>query len=417
MHRTRSRRKAAPPDLVALHFPGLSGRIVMTPDPALRAALGDCLAGWIPASRPADPGDDAVLAAVSARQGAGGARYHLQSRYLDRPSANLPLASAVCALVADLSQNWAESHPDAIGLHCGALRIGGRLVLLTGRTRAGKSTLVTRLGAEPGVALFCDDVLPVVARDQGEGAGEGIALGIAPRLRLPVPAASARLRALARDSMILSDDRYGYVRLAGQAPHGTRAGLGSILFLDRRAGAPARLHALDPAEALSALLRQTLTGFDSGAEAFERVRALTAEATCLRLVYSDLDEAAALITGLFAEGGRPPADFAPAPALPPAPAEPFARAVPADHPFRRAPQARLRRHGGAAFLWRPGEAMLWELNPIGHLLWQMLETPGSAADLAEVLAEAFPDVAPDRILQDTARLLAALEEAGLVRPL
>jgi len=392
--------------LVALSFPGTSGNIVLTADTALIDGLSACVAGWQPALRRLRRPPRGALAGV-ARTGAG--HYRLRSRFLDRPTGDLPLASAVCGLLADLSQDWAETQPQMIGLHCGAVRIGGRLLLLTGAARAGKSTLVTRLAAEPGVALFCDDVLPVTP------AAEGVALGIAPRLRLPAPAGSATLGRLAAESVFLADDRYGYVAVPDQAPHGTRAPLGAILLLDRREGAPATLHAVDPAEVLSTLLRQSITGYASAEAAFERARALALDRPCLRLVYSDLDEAAAVILRTFATGARPRAGFTPAPACDPPPDAMPAAPVPTLAVLQRNPEVRLRCHGRAAYLWQPDDAMLWELNPLGLAIWEMLALPGSAQDMADALAEVFPMIPPDCMAADAAQLLGTLQAAGLVR--
>ena len=393
------------PEFATLRFPGIAGPVVLTPDPALLQGLAACLSGWVPQiTRSRRPPAD-VLAAVAAT---GDGLYHLRSRFIDRPTGNLPLASAICALLADLSQGWAEAQPDVIGLHGGAVQIGGTLLLVTGPARAGKSTLLTRLALAPGVQLFSDDVLPVTP------ANEGVALGIAPRLRLPAPASAPALRRLAETAMILSDDRYGYVTVPDQAPHGTIAPIGAVLLLDRQPGTAAQLYRLDPAEALSTLLRQSITGFVSAEAAFARAQALTAGRPCLRLTYSDLEEATALILQNLAPGMALPADLPTAPRLPNE-GDPLPDPVAADCVFIRDPMARLRHHGAAAYLWHPDDTMLWELNPIGHAIWQMLELPGSARDLAEALAWNFPDIPVPRLEDDSARLLARLAAAGLVR--
>ncbi|WP_112313201.1 PqqD family peptide modification chaperone [Pseudogemmobacter bohemicus] len=401
-NRVTDSRDRAPAGYEALHFPGTAGRVVLPPDPALRQALAACLSGWVPKSTrlrglPASP-----LAAVAPATRPG--RYHLQSRYVEEASEDLPLASTVCALIADLSQNWAETARGTVGLHGGAVAVGGQLLLITGPARAGKSTLVTRLAAAPGVTFFCDDVLPV------NTGGEGIALGIAPRLRLPAPPS---LAALAHAAIITADDHYGYIRPPLQAPHGSRLPVAAILLLDRREGAAAQLHRLDPAEAVATLLRQSITGFASAEAAFARARALTRDRPCLRLVCSDLDEAAELILRSFTETGLVTAPLPPLPALP-RDTGPQTPPAPAGRVFSRAPLTRLRRHGASAWLWQPGEAMLWELNPVAHAVWLMLDLPGSATDFAAALAPHFPDIPETTLTADIARLLADLQESGLI---
>lgn len=393
---------------VVLAFPGLSGPVALAGDPALVDGLSACLKGWTPTATHLKRSPRKVLAAVT-KTGRG--RYRLRSRFIDRPAGGLPLASAVCGLVADMAQDWAETQPGAIGLHCGAVRMGQNLLLLTGPARAGKSTLITRLAAEPGVSLFCDDVLPVTAQ------GRGVALGIAPRLRLPAPEGSDVLQGLVRDAGILSDNRYGYVAVPDQAAHGAQAGIGAILLLDRREGATASLHTLDPGEALSALLLQAITDFHSAEDAFARTKALTEGRPCLRLVYSDLEQATRLVLRIFGRDCMPPPDFRPAPELLPPPVDAPADPVALDAPFRRDPRVRLRRHGQAAYLWHPDEAMLWKLDPIGGAIWDMLDIPATASDLADVLAEHFAQVPIARLQADVASLLGGLQKAGLIQPL
>ncbi|MFP5482167.1 MAG: hypothetical protein ACLGGW_02685, partial [Gammaproteobacteria bacterium] len=104
-----------------------------------------------------------------------------------------------------------------IALHAGAVAISNRLIAITGPRRAGKSTLIARLCAEPDLQIFCDDVLPI------SPLGEGVALGVAPRLRLPLPAkASQHFKQFARQHLGPHDNRYGYLCTTNLAGNGTR---------------------------------------------------------------------------------------------------------------------------------------------------------------------------------------------------
>lgn len=402
--------RAAMPDLVALDYPGTSGRVVLPSDPFLTEALAACLSGWTPKQTRLQTSafgrGDGILAAIIP---AGEGLYHLKSRYIDEMSTDLPLASTVCALIADMSLDWSETARNVIGLHGGAVELDGQLLLLTGKARAGKSTLITRLAAEKQITFFCDDVLPITPE------GIGISLGIAPRLRLPVPTGSEPLRRLTDASLLLADDRYAYVRVPSQARHGTTAPLGAILLLDRQEGETARLHHLGPAEALTTLLQQSITNFPSADEAYAHARALTMARSCLRLVYSDLEEATALILKAFSDTSRAPE------ALPPLrPAvidvERTVPPAPADKVFRRMRTPRLRRHGEATFLWQPGETMIWRLNPVALAVWLMLEIPGSATEMAAAMEGLFLEVPITQLISDIAQLLSGLEEAGLAEP-
>lgn len=392
-----------------LRFRGIPQGVLVPDRPELRHGLEDILAGWPVEFRPLARPEDArgeVLSALN--PSADGASYALASRYTDTPLFGLGLAGALCGLLADVLTAHAEANPGAFTLHCGAVRFGDGIAVLCGPRRAGKSTLVARLGAEPDLAVFCDDVLPVDAD------GQGLALGLAPRLRLPLPPdASARFRDHVEAHLGPADDRYGYLCTPTVARHGTRAPIAALIVLDRRESGPARLHRLDPDDGMKHLLARNFGDLASPAQAFALAEATARQARCLTLVYSDLEDAVALLRRATLGDG---ADVAPP--LPPAPAS-AARARPVDPEtiWTRADDAVTRRVGASAFLWRPADTTLWQMNHVAEMAWTALEIPGSARDVAETLADLFPDEPPDRILADTATLLARLADHDLARPL
>ncbi len=412
-HRAEGRPAGQVPAAARLRveFPGVARVLVLPED--LLDALTLCLKGWKPrvsAIGSAARLDPSKVLAAAARRPDGA--YDLWSAHLDEPLLGLSLASAVCAVIADLSQDYSEAGPAALGRHCGAVRQGEGLVLLAGSRRAGKSTLVARLSAEPGVEVFCDDVLPVSPD------GQGLAMGIAPRLRLPLPdGASTLFRAHVARHPGPRDDRYGYLPAPALAPHGTSAPIRLLLALDRQEWGPARFHRMDEAEALRLALAQTITGFPSAAAAFEAARRLMEGVACHRLVYSDLEEAVALLRESLTPEGRLAPEVPIGPDLPPLPEEDLGP-PPADPEaiFRRSPGVALRRHGEAAFLWRPDDVVLWSLNPVAAAIWAVLEEPSHAADLADLLGEAYPSLPPETLLADVTRLLGGLHGASLIEP-
>jgi hypothetical protein len=285
--------------------------------------------------------------------------------------------------------------------------MGDGLVALTGPRRAGKSTLIARLTAEPDLAVFCDDVLPLDAD------GHGIALGIAPRLRLPLPPdASDRFHRHVATHLGPADDRYGYLCAPTTARHGIRAPLTALVALDRRESGPARLHRLDPDIAMQHLLARNMGDLGGPDRAFALARDTVGRAQCLTLVYADLEEAVALLRRAFT--GACDADIAPP--LPPAAPEAAAGAdLDPDTPWQRAEDAVIRRVGGSAFLWRPQDTTLWQMNRTAEIVWAALDIPGSALELAETLAELFPGTPGARIMADVSALLATLADRDLVR--
>lgn len=399
------------PTFRALWLEGLAAPVLLPEDPDLIEALRRCIHGWPSRLTPFAPGDPAATPPLCVIEARGAGRYRASSRYVDGMLDDLPAATAICVVLADLSQACCETRDDHVfGLHCGGVVIGSRGIVIAGAKRAGKSTLVARLSAEPGVEVLCDDVLPMAAD------GTAIGLGLAPRLRLPLPEAAApAFRAHVGRWLGPADDRYGYLLSPALVPHGRRVRAGAFVLLDRRPDAAASLHVLPPDEVLRALVERSITGPDGPEAMFGAAQALTANMAGLRLVYSDLEEAAALILAAFPADGRDTAvPSPPLPSRPPPPEQRPATEIPPAVLCRRARGVAARRTGEAAFLWQPGEAMLWHLNPAAQAIWTLLSRPRSARSVARILQQAFPDAPPQRIEDDTRALLAQLADKGFV---
>ena len=197
-----------------LDFAGVAHPVILPDDALLMDGLARVTHGWTVAVSPAQgPQTDGAAYTCLVPEPAG---YLLHSTHLDAPLSGLPVASAICGILADLAQSWFSQRSGSLALHCAAARIGGRLVAFAGSARAGKSTLAARLTAEPDMQVFCDDVLPIDAD------GTALALGTAPRLRLPLPkGVSQSFRAHVQRHLGPSDGRYGYVVADTIAPHGT----------------------------------------------------------------------------------------------------------------------------------------------------------------------------------------------------
>lgn len=389
-----------------LVFPGLARCIRLHGGGDVEDALAQVLRGWAPVPA-AGVSRRRVLATVRP----DGRGHAVTSAWADGVQRGLTAVSAACALVADLSQEFFETRPGWLALHCGAFRLRDRLVVLTGPARAGKSTLVARLAAEPDIEVFCDDVLPVGPD------GLALALGVAPRLRLPLPQdAGAAFRACVAAHMGPQDGRYGYLCAPNVVAHGTTARPSAFVVLDRRDAGAARLHRMAPDEALHHLLQRNMADLARADAAFAAAHDLTAGMTCVKLVYADLEDAVRLLRRAF--GGATALDTAVDVGPPLAwrnVDHQTARAVGRHLVWEWAPGVVLRRHGESAFLWRPEDAVIWHLNAVGAAVWALLEQPGSATDIAADLAELFPGVAQDTLLRDSARLLGALRRKGLIR--
>ena len=407
--RTGGRQDLPPEPMRWLRWPGIADALSARRADTVIEALGRVTLGWHP--EPAEATSTPLAELTGRRDG-----FRVASRWVDAPLDALTPTAAACALIADLSQGYAADRPDHLCLHSGAVGFADRLIALTGAARAGKSTLVARLSAEADMTIFCDDVLPVGAD------GRGIALGFAPRLRLPMPdAASDAFRAHVAMHQTLEDGRYGYLMTPSLAPHGTKAPLTVILQLARGVtGAPAGLRALSGAETLKLICDQDMSAPDRDAEIPDylgRLSALAAQVAGYRLIYDDIEDAVALIRRSFGGAGLP--DIVSADALPEPEGVPTSGMLkPADiaHVWSRTPGVTVRRIGGQACLWGIEGGGVFVLNALAAAIWQALENPVNGLDLAGALAEAFPDASPAQIALDLGQLFARLEAEALVQP-
>ncbi|MFX0544219.1 PqqD family protein [Roseovarius sp. S1116L3] len=322
----------------------------------------------------------------------------------------LGIAGATCGAVADLVQAHVDATAGIIGLHCGAVRIGGNLVAFIGTYRAGKSTLVTRLGMEEGCALFCDDVLPVDAE------GTATTLGVQPRLRLPLPeGVTPAFRDAVAQRLSISDHRYGHVSCPDQAAFGAQAPLAAMVVLYRQEGAHARLHRLETSQAAAFLIRQNIADPGDPDAHYDRILNLAEGLICLTLVYSDLEEAVALIKSTLGAKGTPHLHARVGPPLP-LDNDEEEEALPAEFGavYSRTGDVITRRIGTDTFLWQMGGRNFFSLNVIGGAIWSLLEMPQSGTDIAATLHEIFPETPSKAINNDIAKLLGQLTGRGLV---
>ena len=82
--------------------------------------------------------------------------------------------------------------------------------------------------------------------------------------------------------------------------------------------------------------------------------------------------------------------------------------------YRRNSAVTERAIDDAVFLASPESEEIIELNPMGTGLWRLLADRISVEEAVEVLHQAFPEIARERIEADVSALIAALAEKGLV---
>ncbi|MBR2655303.1 MAG: PqqD family protein [Loktanella sp.] len=400
----RSEAATSGPDTV-LRFPHVDVQVALTQAAPVADALGTVLRGWVPDQVAAIDTDMRQTSVIGTK-----GLYAARSSYLGETIEGLGVAGAACAVIADLAEDYFSTRPGCLALHCAAFCFNDRLIAMTGPSRAGKSTLAARVTLENDMMLFCDDVLPLLPT------GDAVGLGIAPRLRLPLPVACTdAFRRHVASHKGPSDARYAYLCASNVAPHGTSAPLSVLLILDRRDDTSARLHHVAEDEALHFLLSQNMADLQTADAAFHRLSALLSGITCLRLVYADLEEALALIRHAFGGSEAVNPDVAIGPVLPKVLTTPLPLSdMSPDLIWSRQPDVTMQTKGDAAFLWQPGIQMIWHMNQLGLAIWTLLEIPGSAHDIAEVLADHFPDQEKAGLIADVNALLQALARDGLI---
>lgn len=200
-------------------------------------------------------------------------------------------------LAGCLIHTFVAASPDWIALHAAAVEVEGELLVLAGDMMAGKSTLTLALSALGG-RIWCDDRLPV---RQTAGGHEGMALGLRPKLRWPMPVSAPeafRGHVAARRGPVEGAMRLIVPRPGEQAAFDARLPVGRLILLDRQdgVGAPA-FSALPLGDAVRRLVPCAFAPHLGPAGLLARLRSLVEGASCDLMTYEDTFDAAALLSG------------------------------------------------------------------------------------------------------------------------
>ena len=232
---------------------GLAGRVACRYQTKDGTAMAGC--------PEAQAGPEAVAAGAILSAGTG--YWRLDSPALEDGTALFDNALAAANAAAGvLVSALLRQRPDWLCLHAAAIRPagGGKAWLFPGDHKAGKS-LFAAVAAARGASVLADDRAVLDLSGAGP-AGALIALGIQPKLRLPLPAAlPAPLAAFIAGRLGPQEGEMHFLALPAGAdggmllPFGARAPLARIWFLDRApdAAAPA-VEGLRQAEAAARLI-------------------------------------------------------------------------------------------------------------------------------------------------------------------
>ncbi|MCX7890430.1 MAG: PqqD family protein [Rhodobacteraceae bacterium] len=361
------------------------------------------------------PGDSAApFFSIRAAEAEG--QYSCECHVEARPVRRFDGVNALCDAISALAIALPAEDDRLICLHAAAVGMAGRLVVFPNVRRAGKSTLAAALAGR-GHPLFSDDVLPLLFA--GDGTAWGLAMGIAPRLRLPLPETlDPAFRDWAAAVGGPRNRQYQYLRLKDQPPHGEIGPVGAFVILDRRDGrVPAVLTPVAPEAAMDALLHQNFPRDRHSGDVLQAMAGLLAGRSVFRLTYGDLRGAVACLERAFAgwPGERPArrvlpdrhfrlADFGAA-----TPGR-IGRGV----PVRQRDDTTEAEIGGTLYLADGAGRAIHRMDGLAALIWGLLAEPTIPEAIAADLAEAFPDMSAARIEADLRRLVDGLAEKGLV---
>lgn len=327
-------------------------------------------------------------------------------------------AGTACSVIADLAGAYLRHHPEHIGLHCGAVEVNQQLVIFPDSHRAGKSTL-TGAFAAAGYRVFGDDVLALTS------CGEGVALGVAPRLRLPLPETLAsEFHQFVANHLGPHDDRYGYLALNEQqlASHGMRCPLGAVLLIERDESiSEPQLVRLQPGDGLWQLLQQNFAEHESDQTLIERFLPLLKDLPCFLMRYRDAYEAATWLATEIDSDGFLDGAVATNPCRRQTEPEAFKQSqVLAANDARRwqiSPVAHEFPLGEELFVIAKEGGEIHRLNVTSRAVWALLQHEALCQDeIIDALMAFFVGASKQSIKRDICQLLGQLVSLGLVQP-
>ena len=394
-----------------IFFDGLGAPLRLDDAEAVQRLLPGIATGWRYNVRPADP---AMGPFFTIRLQPGTPTYHCENHVEPAPARLLDALNAACDAMAAVAQAVAAEDARLLCLHAAGVVIAGRLVVFPNVRRAGKSTLSVAL-AHAGHPVFSDDVLPLVF--PALAPAYGLAMGLAPRLRLPLPDSSGQeFRDWVAATPGPQNRQYKYLSLPGQPIHGESLPLGAFVILDRQdMPVPARLDPVPPDAAMDGLLHQNFTRDRHSGDILQALADLLAMTPVYRLCYFDLQGAVDCL-GCALANAFP--DLPPAPGHIPQFRPALADAVPAvprqDDALRQRAHTTARMIGTTLYLADPEGRAIHRMDPLAAAIWDILENPAAAAEIEEILVEAFPTVDRHQIAADLRKLLQALIGWGLL---
>ena len=400
--------------------------------PKVPAALASILRGWDMTAGPARPSS---RERIEFRWSGRKLRWQSATKPVPQSWIELPPATifdAVCDIHFEMSDWFLLDHPGHLGLHAAAIEFGKGLVVFPSTIKAGKSVL-TIAAAAAGLRIFGDDVLAVHPKSH-----EGVALGMLPRLRMPLPdSASKSFHDFLAARRGGANKRHLYVALKEDelAPLGATSPIAGFVLLDRKENGRATLGPVSHGEMLKCAISRNFAGQVLGAaEIFAKAEKLTANARRFHLTYADCDEAIELLAKKFggpksvaaAASSRSPLKqlrsslgrtAAPAPNNPRQASKKKTHRTPArasKEPLVQTPGVAFHERGADSFLVDPASDAIHHLNEFGAAVWRLFAEARRPSDVVELIHAAFPEVPKPEISRDLTSLIATMLHSSLL---
>lgn len=400
-----------------LQFQSLNRPVALVQAAEIEAMLTDVLARW-PHHSLAAATDIPPFVSIAAS--GGGQKWTLTVPGANAMPRQWDTVNTVCDLVAEMAWERLRSEAELLCLHAAAADFGGRLVVFPNARRAGKSTLAAAL-ARLGRRLFTDDFVPIRV-DAEAGVFLGVANGVAPRIRLPLPENfSDAFRNWVAGDRGPANAQYKYLVDTELAPHGDTLPLGAMVLLDRQDSPVApMLTAIPREDALASMISQNFARAHHAGMILRSIDTLTQHLPVFRLTYHHAEEAASFLTEHPDLQALPPARIGDVgPLNRQAPFERLGEAAPVFRPecsYVQAPGLTETEAGSDHFLADGTGISIYRLNSGSAPIWRLLAEPITLAEVVEIYAAAFPDVPADQIARDCESLMRGLVEARLIMP-
>ena len=335
--------------------------------------------------------------------------YRLETEWLKETASYRDEVDTLCALVAKVVKARTLEDMNLLCLHGAAVEIDGALIIFPNKYRAGKSVLATCLAAA-GYRVYSDDVLPISV-----DSGEGIAPSIAPRLRTPYPGnLDPQTRKFIESRVALEGDRYHYLDLTPDllAPRGSRAPIGSFVFLEREEGVSPELRPISESDVLRQVVWQNFAREVDAPSILGRLGHVVSKARSFTLFYDRADDAVELLKKRFqrqesGDGGlaRRTLEMQSTESAP--------IDIPAGYLLRRSGISEIK-SDSEAFLADATGSAIHHLNPVGSAIWHLLGQPITIEQIIGLLLVAFPDEEANQVEADVHKLIATLKSKNLL---